>query len=149
MPWLLHNHNRLFTRPNSCHLRRLLDSVVPANRGQSQTHRGLLIPTEIDRMPSFDVISCKIEDGKIPFNTRNGREFRISSIVLLRGGFCFARQAIPFEIATDQKAILHGGRRDGSICMNIHSHVRRASAAIEETFDLHKPFRWWRGKMYS
>jgi hypothetical protein len=41
------------------------------------------------------------------------------------------------------------GRRDGSTCMNIHSHVRRASATIEETFDLHKPFRWWRGKMYS
>jgi hypothetical protein len=43
---------------------------VPANWWQSQTHRRLLIPTEIDGTPSFDVISCKIEDGKLPFQIK-------------------------------------------------------------------------------
>jgi hypothetical protein len=33
----------------------------------------------------------------------NGKEFRISSITLQRGGFCFAREAIPFDIEMDQK----------------------------------------------
>ena len=70
MPRLFHNHNRLFPRSDSRHLRRLLDCPVPANWRQSQTHRGMLVPTEINRTPCFDVISCKIEDGKIPFNTR-------------------------------------------------------------------------------
>jgi hypothetical protein len=37
----------------------------------------------------------------------NGREFRISSIPLQCGGFCFGREAIPFDIEMDQKAILH------------------------------------------
>ena len=34
---------------------------------------------------------------------KNGEEFRISSIVLQHGGFCFAREAIPLENAMDQK----------------------------------------------
>jgi hypothetical protein len=49
---------------------RLLNGTVPANWWQSQTHRRLLIPTEIDGTPSFDVISCKIEDGKLPFQIK-------------------------------------------------------------------------------
>jgi hypothetical protein len=36
----------------------------------------------------------------------NGREFRISSIVLQRGGFYVAHEAIPFEFAMDQKSDL-------------------------------------------
>jgi hypothetical protein len=32
VPWLLHNHYRLLTCPNRCHLRRLLDSSLPTNR---------------------------------------------------------------------------------------------------------------------
>lgn len=33
----------------------------------------------------------------------NGKEFRISSITPQRGGFCFAREAIPFDIEMDQE----------------------------------------------
>jgi hypothetical protein len=36
----------------------------------------------------------------------NGREFRISSIVLQRGGFYVAREAILFELAMDRKSDL-------------------------------------------
>jgi hypothetical protein len=32
--------------------------------------------------------------------------------------------------------------------MNIHRHVRRASATVEEAFDLRKLFRWREGAMY-
>jgi hypothetical protein len=48
MPRMLHNHNCLLARPNSRHLRRLLDRPLPAYWWQSQTHRGLLIPKEVN-----------------------------------------------------------------------------------------------------
>ena len=82
MPRLLHNHNRLLARPNCRHLRRLLDRPLPAHRWQGQTHRGLLVPEEIDNSL---VIACdcslsfaQIKDGKI----QDEMEFRISGNAL-------------------------------------------------------------------
>jgi len=48
VPWLLCHHNRLLARTDRRHLRRLLDSSVPAHWWQGQTHRGLLLPKKVD-----------------------------------------------------------------------------------------------------
>lgn len=64
---MLHNHNGLLARPDSRHLRRLLDSPLPAHRWQSQTHGGVLVPKEVNiphNSLSLLAISCEIEDGR-------------------------------------------------------------------------------------
>lgn len=48
MPRLLHHHNRLLARPNSCHLRRLLNRAVPAHWWQSEINRGVFVPAEVE-----------------------------------------------------------------------------------------------------
>lgn len=48
MPWLLHNHHRLLTCTNRCHLRRLLDRALPTHRWKGTPDRGLLLPKKVD-----------------------------------------------------------------------------------------------------
>jgi len=51
VPRLLHHHNRLQPRSDRRCLRRLLAGAVPAHWWQGETHRGLLVPEEVDYTP--------------------------------------------------------------------------------------------------
>jgi len=77
MPRLLQYNHRLLARSNSCHLRRLLDSSLPTYRRQSQTHRRMLIPEEVDQIQSFFFLLDR--RWNFIWNGVKG-EFRISSI---------------------------------------------------------------------
>lgn len=48
VPRLLHHYHRLLARPDRRHLPRLHHRPLPAHRWQGQTHRGLLVPEEVD-----------------------------------------------------------------------------------------------------
>lgn len=48
VPRLLHHHHRLLARTNRRRLRRVLTGPLPADRRQSKTHRGLLVPEKVD-----------------------------------------------------------------------------------------------------
>lgn len=51
MPRLLRDHHRFLARPNSRHLRWLLNGAMSTYRRQSKTHRGMLIPEKVELDP--------------------------------------------------------------------------------------------------
>ena len=50
VPRLLHHHDRLFARPNSRHLPRLLDCALPTNGRKGAFDRGMLVPAEVEHI---------------------------------------------------------------------------------------------------
>ena len=47
MPWLLHNHHRLLTRPNRCYLWRLLNGSMSTYWRQGTLDGGMQFPEEV------------------------------------------------------------------------------------------------------
>ena len=64
VPRLLHNHHRLFPRPNRRRLRWLLTGSLPTHWWQGPSHRGMLFQEEVDAYVLYLSIKHKYPGGQ-------------------------------------------------------------------------------------